>query len=283
MGVRFENGKYYIDEDYIIKHTDNYKDIKPHTHDFIELSYVRHGRCVHIIDGHEYLTGKGDMVFINYNSIHEIASGKNTGYTDILIKPEFIDRSLKGSENAFSILDVDGFSDFADTLQRSHMVMNFSLKEREQLENLFRLIDSELQENSGGGELVIRSCINILLTMVFRKMRLPMRESMTMDIRMLDYIKDNCNMPVTLESVALKAGYNPSYFSRLFKNYTGTTFTNFLKGCRIERAANLLISTDMDVELIMSEVGFSDRTKFYKAFSEKYGVTPLKYRKKADK
>ena len=279
MGVRFDNGKYYIDEDYIIKHSCSYKDIKPHTHDFIELSYVQHGRCVHIIDGHEYLTGKGDMVFINYNSVHEITSGKNTVYTDILIKPEFIDRSLKGSENAFSILDVDDFCDFSDTLQRSHMVMNFSLKEREELENLFRLIDSELQENSGGRELILRSCINILLTMVFRKMRLPMREGMSMDIRMLGYIKENCTMPITLVSVAMKAGYNPSYFSRLFKSYTGTTFTNFLKECRIERAANLLENTDMNVELVMSEVGFSDRTKFYKAFSEKYGVTPLKYKK----
>jgi len=280
MGVKFENGKYYIDEDYIIKNQKHNSGAEPHTHDFIELSYMKKGHCVHIIDGCEYVVGRGDMIFVNYNSVHEIPKGDSAEYINILIKPEFIDRSLKGSENAFSVLALSGFEDFADTVQRGHMVVNFSGRERENLEHLLEIIDSELSENCGGVELSVRSCINILLTALFRKMRLPMKECTGMNAQLTDYIRENCASTITLEEAAAKAGYNPSYFSRLFKKYTGSTFTAYLTDCRIGLAAQLLTETEKSVEEIMYESGFTDRTKFFKAFADKKGMTPLKYRQK---
>ena len=54
MGVRLENGKYYIDEDYIIKRQRHIIGAPSHTHDFIELEYFRKGHCTHIIDGCSY-------------------------------------------------------------------------------------------------------------------------------------------------------------------------------------------------------------------------------------
>ena len=279
MGVKFENNKFYIDEDYIIRKQIHSAGAKPHTHDFIELSYVKKGHCVHIIDGHEYLASKGDLVFVNYNSIHSIPSGSGAEYINIMIKPEFIDFSLKGSKNAFSILALNDFKAFSDVVHRGHQVISFSGKEREKAEELLERIDDELIENSPGSEFIIRNCINILLTILFRKMELPMRDDSSDIASLPDYVKRNCTSSLSVEKLATKYGYNAAYFSRLFKNLTGKTFTEYISLCRVEYACNLLNRSDLSIEEIMTESGFSNRTKFFKDFSENTGMTPLNYRK----
>ncbi|MBE7034308.1 MAG: helix-turn-helix domain-containing protein [Ruminococcaceae bacterium] len=279
MGVKFENNKYYIDEDYIIRRQIHSAGAKPHTHDFIELSYIKKGHCVHIIDGHEYLASKGDMVFVNYNSLHAIPAGSGAEYINIMIKPEFIDHSLKGSENAFSILALSDFKEFSDIVQHGHLVINFSGREREKTESLLERIDDELRENSQGSEFIIRNCINILLTTVFRKMELPMKSNSVSISTLPDYVKSNCTSSLSIEKLAVKYGYNAAYFSRLFKNLTGKTFTEYISACRVEYACKLLRESDLSVEDVMNEAGFSNRTKFFRDFSKITGKTPLNYKK----
>jgi len=79
--------------------------------------------------------------------------------------------------------------------------------------------------------------------------------------------------------MARKCCYNPSYFSRMFKAYTGKTFTTYLRDVRIERALYLTENTNMKISDIYSEVGYSDKTKFFSHFKSVVGISPLKYRK----
>ena len=63
-------------------------------------------------------------------------------------------------------------------------------------------------------------------------------------------------------------------------NSTLPQFTEYLKKVRLERAAQLLTVTGLTVQDICYEVGYSDKTKFFRHFREQYGETPLVYRKK---
>ena len=280
MAIRFENGRYQIDENYIIRRQTHLHGAPAHTHDFIELVYQLNGHCLHVIDGKSYQVSRGDMAFINYRSVHEIPPTGNADYVNILIKPEYIHQSLLGSENAFSILALKDFADFSETAQKSHLMMHFSGGERVQLEGLIERMTDELSHPAAGSELVIRSCINILLTMVFRRMDLPMKDHTPLTHELLAYINANCAHSLSLEEVAKRAGYNSAYFSRLFKIQTGQTFTDYLTHCRIRLAANLLAESDAKVEEIISEAGFTNRTRFFKLFSAQMGTTPHQYRKR---
>ena len=71
----------------------------------------------------------------------------------------------------------------------------------------------------------------------------------------------------TLEALAEKCFYNPSYFSRAFKAYAGVTFSEYLTECRIERAKELLSATELSIETVIGESGYSNRTKFFADFS----------------
>ncbi len=82
-----------------------------------------------------------------------------------------------------------------------------------------------------------------------------------------------------LEDMAEKFGYHPDYLSRKFKKITGQSFHEKLLSIRMEKAEELILTTDLTIEQISAEVGFHDKSWFQKKFKETYNSTPNKYRK----
>ena len=115
--VTYFEDKFYMDGAFSAKRKFSHSTAK-HTHDFIEIVYVIKGKGTHVVDGRSYPTSSGDLLFINYGCTHSFESIGGFEYTDILIKPEFVSESLKGSENAFSLLTIKDFNEFYDTVTK---------------------------------------------------------------------------------------------------------------------------------------------------------------------
>lgn len=120
---------------------------------------------------------------------------------------------------------------------------------------------------------VMRQFMNIIHTPPDTKHRNLMDEAMR-------YIQKNYRKPLTLEKVAEFIGYSPSYFSKVFKQETGTTFRNYLNQLRIEKSKSLLLSSSASISEICSTVAFEDQSYFCKVFKKFVGVTPDRYRKR---
>lgn len=280
MSILFSNGKYFIDGLAAVVLNKGSLGSEPHTHDFIELVYVLRDRCMQTVDGVDYPMSHGDMLLINYHSVHSFDGEDGLEYVNILIKPAMVCGSLSGTENAFALLELEDYEAFRSIVNRDNCLMHFEGNERKELEMLIHYLLTESHETRAGGEFALRSGFNLLLIAVFRKMSLAMRtEPAGVDDRLLDYIKTNCGQPLTLDFLAGRCGYNPCYFSRLFKRTTGHTLSEYLCSCRIEKACKLLSDSDLTVERIIGECGFSNRTKFFGEFTRRMGVTPLVYRK----
>ena len=281
MSLTLHNSKYYTDKKFfVIKHKVSGKATEDyHTHDFIELNYSIKGVCNHKIDNKEYMSKKGDLLFINYNQKHYFTAD-NIEYINILIKPDFISESLSGTENAFSLLTLNDFSEFSASINENNCFIHFDDEEQKTVDTLISIMLKEQESYISGQPLILHSTLNILLTMIFRKMALPIADRFKIDQSLLTYIKDNCASPLKMEAIAEKCFFNPSYFSRSFKRITGYSFREYLQKCRIEKACTLLSETDLKIEDVISQSGFSDRTKFFKVFIEQKGVTPLKWRKR---
>jgi len=93
------------------------------------------------------------------------------------------------------------------------------------------------------------------------------------------YIYDNYNRNLTLESVSEYTGFNPTYFSVFFKKETGKNFSEYLTELRMKNAKNYIVSTDMDIADIAAEVGYNDLKYFSKLFKKSTGINPTEYRK----
>jgi YesN/AraC family two-component response regulator len=251
-----------------------------HTHKFVEMVYMLRGKCVHTIDGVDYPVGHGDLVIINYNQTHSIRGDVGGEYVNILIKPEYINKSLANKENAFELLNLSEFESFRKILDENQRKVRFAGEERNQIERIIRLIMDELNQKHPGYEIAERSQMNLLIIMIFRQMSFKFETRFDgISDKLLTYISANCAQRLTLSGVAQMCAYNSSYFSRIFKMHTGMNFTAYLRKIRIEKAENLLLSTDNRVLDIMYDVGYTDPTRFFEDFKTLNGMTPLKFRK----
>lgn len=93
-----------------------------------------------------------------------------------------------------------------------------------------------------------------------------------------DYIQLHSTEPLSIDALAKRLGYSKYYLSSLFKKEIGYSVGEYIKIARIERAKVLLNTTDLNVEEIWEEVGFSSRSVFGKAFRSVVGMTPREFR-----
>jgi YesN/AraC family two-component response regulator len=94
----------------------------------------------------------------------------------------------------------------------------------------------------------------------------------------LDYIRNNYMRKISLEDVASYVYLSPSYFSKIFKDETGTNFVTFLNDYRVRVSKRLLMDDSIELVELASLVGYEDQSYFSKSFKKLTGVTPGKYR-----
>jgi two-component system response regulator YesN len=93
------------------------------------------------------------------------------------------------------------------------------------------------------------------------------------------YIDENLGIRLTLTELPERCFYNPSYFSRIFKEKFGVSFVEYLTRKRLDCAIRMLTETNLTIDEISISVGFSDRSSMHHAFSKYLGQTPADYRK----
>lgn len=82
---------------------------------------------------------------------------------------------------------------------------------------------------------------------------------------------------ITLELAAGAIGLNPSYLSRIFKEETRATFSEYLNRVRIDVSCKLLESGRYSIKEISTQAGFASYNYFFKVFKELKGMTPQAY------
>jgi len=97
-------------------------------------------------------------------------------------------------------------------------------------------------------------------------------------IRAMDYIEKNyMNEDMSLNMVCEYLCVSTSYFSAIFKNYTGETFIEALTRVRIDKAKDLLESSDMKNYEVAMAVGYRDPHYFSSIFKKRVKMTPTEY------
>jgi AraC-like DNA-binding protein len=226
---------------------------------------------------------EGSLIFIEPNQVatFDIAAPNEdaTGWM-LCFHPELI----RGSELAMKI---DKYSFFSYTANEA---LHLSDNEKSILTNIVQTITDEITQNidSYTRKLILNS-IELLLNYSDRYYG---RQFLTRTAENKDIItefkallKDKFKpeklktdgIP-TVKELATALGYSPYYLSDLLKKETGRSTQDYIQEHILEKAKDLLISTNEPVNQIGYQLGFEYPAHFSKFFKNKTGTTPSKYR-----
>ncbi|MDR1839863.1 MAG: helix-turn-helix domain-containing protein [Treponema sp.] len=92
------------------------------------------------------------------------------------------------------------------------------------------------------------------------------------------FIWENYTRKLSLKEIATVSGLSAPYFSAIFKQEMGENLSNYLNRLRVEKAATMLLATNLPISEIAKTCGFEDQSWFSKIFKNNTGFTPGKYR-----
>lgn len=97
-----------------------------------------------------------------------------------------------------------------------------------------------------------------------------------------DYMNKNYSDPnMSMSMVADAFGLNYTYVSHFFKDFMNASFVDYISELRVQKAAELLLTTTLPISRIAADVGYANATVLIKIFKKYTGTTPGSYRKAA--
>ncbi len=272
--------KGYTDQcDVNIMYNTSKADCLPHTHEFVEIMFCTSGHSLQFIDGKSYNIKRGNLLFINYKQVHEIKNIGECCYYNVMIEPGLFSKSLKNSENAFEMLSLSTFNELSE-IDTNMSAVSFDESETDKIEAIISLMYNEYRQKKSNYIDVIKGLLSAFLIFIFRKMAegLGNTQKIKIPIEIIDYIDQHYNEKISLDDLSRRCFYNPTYFSKIFKECYDITLSDYIIRRRVDSAAKLLVETDMTIEEIYSRCGYTDKALFYKHFKKVRGITPGKIR-----
>ncbi|MBE7079132.1 MAG: helix-turn-helix domain-containing protein [Clostridiales bacterium] len=244
-----------------------------HWHTNLELIRVLDGELLLTLDNRATLLRAGDVAFINSETVHG-ATPRECRYDCIVFNLAF----LKTGNAACDA--------FLDSLL-SHTAFLHEFPKDETVKQCVHAVFDEIAAADDEPPFKTIGLFHTLLGEIRKKelfiSHLPPAngqdgKKVNKLKSVLAYIRENFAKDITLEDMALIAGFSEKYFCKFFKDMTGTTPVQYLLTYRIERAARKLLGSDLSVTQIAYDCGFNDLSYFIKTFKTFKGVSPKDYR-----
>lgn len=287
------NGHWVINNEKLMKPSeviaihrhDRFTRFDKHKHDFLEMTFVCSGSIHQTIEGENLEIKKGEIILLDMNVEHSIEEAEVDDIAiNVLIKKEFFDwmfLSQIAYNDLISNFVVKALYGKGDIKQYIH----FKTSENDRVWDFMLQILAEYYEERNGMETAIRAYMLLLFNELLRDYEKYLSSKMvykidsTIATEMINYINSNYK-DLNLKAMSEHFNYNPDYIGKLVKKTTGKNLKDLVKEQRMRQAEYLLKNSDMAIVDIVSEVGYSNVTYFYKQFKEEFGITPDEYRKK---
>ena len=253
-----------------------------HYHNAYEIYYLLEGEKYCFVKDKYYKLKKGCLVFINKYDLHYMTASPHVGSVrfHILFKKEFIKEFL----DCFNI-------NLLECFEKDLHVLSLTEEQRKDVDTILTAIYNEFRRKPDGYWVYIKALLLQLLIIFSRNTGsnklLPesteyIDEAHKTVSKAMVYINNNFREHISLDFLADKFFITPSYFSKIFKKLSGSTFTDYLNGVRIKEAQRLLHETNLSIAQIAKKVGFSSSTHFGRIFKNHMGLSPLSYKKASD-
>lgn len=247
-----------------------------HYHPEIELVFVNGGSGKRQIGSHISYYSDGDLVLIGSNLPHCGFTNEETGNkneTVIHMRPDFLgDDFLNFPElkNIQQLLNkAKGGIAFGSETKKLIAGMMEDMEKQSAFDRLLRMIRilNTLETNN---EYTILNADGFAL-------ELQVQDNDRINV-VFNYVKDNFQEPIQLDTVSNMVSMTTPSFCRYFKKITNKTFTAFVNDYRLVHASKLLSENTKSITEISYESGFNNFSHFNKSFKAFTGKSASQYR-----
>lgn len=263
--------------------------------------YVVQGKSYfHLAPDHNIELSAGDLILIPSGTPHIIASMPTRSAPDLETVLEESGYTgdgflvLGNEESEFTTQMVCGHFDFRILSEHpfinalpNYIVINPSLRAQNPLlDEALRMVSRRIFNENLGSDAAIRRLSEIVfiellrlgvgqqkdISLVFDALRDPKIG------KSLELIHTHPTDPWNLNSLASEVAMSRSRFAERFKELVGVTPMLYLSDWRLQKALALLGDTSSPIQQVASAVGYKSSSSFTRAFQEKFGMAPKKYR-----
>ncbi len=253
-----------------------------HRHNYVEMVYMCCGSTTHIINGTDRITlFEGDLLFLNQHATQEILpAAVDDIAVNFILLPEFFDRTLVMLERENVLRDFLVSSLSTDSTRSAYL--HFRAKDIVPVQNLIEnLIWTQFSGKSGTNTLsqLTMGLIFMNLSQFSESINQndPNQYEQSLVFSVLKYIESHYKSG-TLSEISAELKQPDYYVSRLLKKYTKSNFKDLLQQRKLQQAQWLLTQTSLPVDAVLTAIGYSNSSYFYRCFRSKYGMSPTQYR-----
>ena len=255
-----------------------------HWHPELEIAVVLSGRVRCSINGTEIEAGKGEGFFINSNIMHmetPVSGDEEPLMTTVCFMPEFIGDC--GSDLIYRRYVRPVITD--QSLKGMKLTPEAEWQER--ILSGVRQLMEIAERREWGYELELRNAVAGIWFTLVSKLKIDPGETISAGSgagekrlkKMLTHIHENYTHEMTIDDIARSASVSKSECFRCFRNMIGRKPVEYLNEYRLQAAAELLVSTDMQITEVCFACGFNHISYFGKLFRQYYGTTPKEFRR----
>lgn len=262
-----------------------------HQHSYFEIMYAYKGSFIFETFEDENSSSKnissyeitaGQFVFIDAMTFHKI---KITSPKDVIIYNIELEIKKNDQYNPYNINDIlpikydkliknSGLKTIAD--EGKFIILSDIEQVDVYMKNLIIALSSKISS--------LETAVNVqcLLISMFTEISKCANNTVSGTIsyikRANKYIIKNFTSKISIDNIAEYAGINKAYLQRQYKKYTNQTILTTINQLRIQKACQLLRSSNILIDNIARQVGFSSKEQLNYVFKNLMGISPSKYR-----
>jgi len=254
-----------------------------HRHDFCELVIVTKGRAMHMLEGDAFPVTAGDVFLLQGQQSHYFFDRENLELTNIMYDPEKIalpENELRRMPGYCAMFMLE------PTYRRQHRFTSRLHLKRIPLAHVEQLasdLGNERSEEAPGYEVALRAKLLVLMIYLSRAYTNTDTTEANALLRVgsvIGALENDFSKCWKLEDLLDIAHMSRSNLMRVFRRATGQTPIEYLMRLRIQRAMDLLCTTDLTITEIAMQVGFNDSNYFTRQFKKAHNQSPSEYRRK---
>lgn len=208
----------------------------------------------------------GDIFLLFPNVWHRFKPTRSTGWDEYWVEfngdliKHFLEKEFLNSENPVMTIGIQ--NDIAENYLK--------------INNLFK-------EEKPGSQYIASGILLQILGQLFATIKYHPFEGKKIEDKIKQaklMIFENMHQTISQEEIAQSIGMGYSLYRKKFKEYTGASPAQYQIQMRINKAKDLLITTNQSVKELASELGFESPDYFFRLFKQKTGFTPSDFREK---